>query len=37
VLEEYHTQVKTGVCGMGFVRTDTSVPWPQDLAVKLPK
>jgi HlyD family secretion protein len=37
VLEQYHTQVKTGVRGMGFVRTDSSVAWPQDLAVKLPK
>jgi HlyD family secretion protein len=37
VLEQYHTQVKTGVRGMGFARTDSSVPWPQDLAVKLPK
>ena len=34
VLEQYHSQVKTG---MGFARTDSSVPWPQDLAVKLPK
>jgi len=37
VLEQYHTQVKTGVRGMGFARTDSSVPWPQDLVVKLPK
>jgi HlyD family secretion protein len=37
VLEQYHTQVKTGVRGMGFARTDSSIPWPQDLAVKLPK
>ena len=37
VLEQYHTQVKTGVRGIGFARTDSSVPWPQDLAVKLPK
>lgn len=37
VLEEYHTQVKTGVRGMGFARTDSAVPWPQDLVVKLPK
>ena len=37
VLEQYHTQVKTGVRGMGFARTDSSVPWPQDLAVRLPK
>lgn len=37
VLEQYHTQVKTGVRGIGFARTDSSVHWPQDLAVKLPK
>ena len=37
VLEQYHTQVKTGVRGMGFARTDSSAPWPQDLTVKLPK
>src|SRR6516165_35420 len=36
VLGKYHTEVKTGVRGMGFVRTDTSVPWPDTLAVKLP-
>jgi hypothetical protein len=29
--------VKTGVRGIGFARTDSSVHWPQDLAVKLPK
>ena len=37
VLEQYHTQVKTGIRGMGFVRTDSAVPWPQDLTVKLPQ
>jgi HlyD family secretion protein len=36
VLGKYHTQVKTGVRGMGFVRTDTSAAWPDNLAVKLP-
>jgi len=36
VLDEYQSQVKTGVRGMGFVRTDTAVPWSADLAVKLP-
>jgi HlyD family secretion protein len=36
VLGKYHTEVKTGVRGMGFVRTDTAVSWPEDLAVKLP-
>jgi HlyD family secretion protein len=33
---EYHSQVKTGLRGMGFVRTDPSKPWSNDLAVKLP-
>jgi HlyD family secretion protein len=37
VLDKYQSQVKTGVRGMGFVRTDTAVPWPADLAVKLPQ
>jgi HlyD family secretion protein len=37
VLEQYHTQVKTGIRGMGFVRTDTGVAWPADLVVKLPQ
>jgi len=35
VLGKYHTQVKTGLRGIGFVRT-SSVSWPDDLAVKLP-
>jgi HlyD family secretion protein len=38
VLKKYHTQVKTGVRGMGFVRNGlTAVAWPDDLAVKLPQ
>jgi HlyD family secretion protein len=37
VLEQYHTQVKTGIRGMGFVRTDTAIAWPADLVVKLPQ
>ena len=36
VLNKYHRQVKTGVRGLGFVRTDPKVPWPAELAVKLP-
>jgi HlyD family secretion protein len=36
VLGKYHTQVKTGVRGIGFVRTDSAVSWPEKLAVKLP-
>jgi HlyD family secretion protein len=37
VLKKYHRQVKTGVRGLGFVRTDPKVPWPAELAVKLPQ
>ena len=36
VLGEYHKQVKTGLRGIGFVRTDSTTPWPNDLTVKLP-
>src|SRR5215467_3345027 len=36
VLGKYHTQVKTGVRGIGFVRTDSGAAWPDNLAVKLP-
>jgi len=36
VLGKYHTQVKTGVRGMGFVRTDSTASWPDKLAVSLP-
>ncbi|MEL6062055.1 MULTISPECIES: HlyD family secretion protein [unclassified Methylobacterium] len=36
VLKTYHDRVKTGVRGMGFVRTRSDVPWPDDLAVRLP-
>ena len=37
VLSKYHRQVKTGVRGLGFVRTDPAIPWPNELAVKLPQ
>jgi HlyD family secretion protein len=37
VLEKYHRDVKTGVRGIGFVRTSSAVSWPADLAVKLPQ
>jgi len=36
VLDKYHTQVKTGVRGLGFVRTDPAASWPEKLAVRLP-
>jgi HlyD family secretion protein len=35
VLTKYYAEVKTGIRGMGFVRTDSAVSWPQNLAVKL--
>jgi HlyD family secretion protein len=36
VLDQFHRQVKTGVRGLGFVRTDAKITWPDELAVKLP-
>jgi HlyD family secretion protein len=37
VLDKYHSAVKTGVRGLGFVRTDPKVAWPAELVVKLPE
>ncbi|MEX6508413.1 HlyD family secretion protein [Jiella sp. M17.18] len=37
LLERFEAQVKGGVRGVGYVRTDTSVPWPASLQVKLPQ
>jgi HlyD family secretion protein len=37
VLKTHEGVVKAGVRGMGFVRTDPSVPWPDNLQVKLPQ
>jgi HlyD family secretion protein len=37
VLDKYHRQVKTGVRGLGFVRTSPKIAWPQELVVKLPQ
>ena len=36
VLDQYYQQVKTGIRGLGFVRSDPKVPWPDNLQVKLP-
>jgi HlyD family secretion protein len=36
VLQNYYTRVKTGVRGMGFVRTKADVTWPDELKVSLP-
>jgi HlyD family secretion protein len=35
-LKEYSRRVKTGVRGLGFVRTNPPPAWPEDLQVKLP-
>ena len=37
ILNKYHKYVKTGVRGLGFVRTDAKVPWPKELELKLPQ
>jgi HlyD family secretion protein len=37
VLKEFASRVKTGVRGLGFVRTAKATPWPDDLQVKLPQ
>lgn len=37
VLKKMHRDVKTGVRGLGFVRTDPKIPWPKELEVKLPQ
>ncbi len=37
VLKQYSRRVKTGVRGLGFVRTNTATAWPEDLQVKLPQ
>jgi HlyD family secretion protein len=37
VLKQYSRRVKTGVRGLGIVRTNTATAWPDDLQVKLPQ
>ena len=37
VLKDFASRVKTGIRGMGFVRTTAATPWPDDLQVKLPQ
>ncbi len=37
VLKQYSRRVKTGVRGIGVVRTNPATPWPDDLQVKLPQ
>ncbi len=36
VLQNYYTRVKTGIRGMGFVRTRTDVAWPAELQPNIP-
>ncbi len=36
VLQAFYTRVKTGIRGMGFVRTKADVAWPSDLQPNLP-
>ena len=36
VLRQFYTRVKTGVRGLGFVRTKADLEWPAELQVKLP-
>jgi HlyD family secretion protein len=36
MLEEQYRMVKTGIRGLGLVRTDPKIAWPPELAVKLP-
>ena len=36
VLKEYSRRVKTGIRGLGIVRTNVATAWPDDLKVKLP-
>ena len=33
---KYENQAKTGIRGVGYVRTDRNAAWPESLAVKLP-
>ena len=37
VLERFYTKVKTGLRGIGVVRTDAATAWPDALQVKLPQ
>ena len=36
VLHKFYKRVKTGVRGVGYVRLNDQVAWPDDLQVKLP-
>ena len=36
VLQAYYTRVKTGIRGVGYVRTSPSVAWPSNLEPNVP-
>jgi len=36
-LKQHIQQVKTGVPGMAYVKLDSTIEWPDNLAIKLPK
>ncbi len=37
VLKQFQSKVKTGVRGLGIVRTNIATAWPEDLKVRLPQ
>jgi len=37
LLKQHIQQVKTGVPGMAYVKLDSTIEWPDNLAIKLPK
>jgi HlyD family secretion protein len=37
LLKSFSRRVKTGVRGLGIVRTNAATAWPSDLQVKLPQ
>jgi len=37
MLEKYQERTKAGIAGIGYVRTDSTVPWADMLSVKLPE
>ncbi len=37
VLKRYGSRVKTGIRGLGIVRTSSATPWPNELKVNLPE
>jgi HlyD family secretion protein len=37
LLKQHLAQIKTGVPGMAYVKTDTKLAWPTELSIKLPQ